>query len=269
MDVDRIKAQAREGWSKGDYSGLSEQLRPAARVLADACAVSAGQEVLDVAAGDGNFAIVCAEEGASVVASDLSPRMVEMGRRRSGAEGVEIDWVEADVEDLPFADASFDCVGSVFGAMIAPRPRVVAEELFRVVRPGGAVGMTAWTDEGPPAELFRIGRRYAPPPADGDSPPGLEEWSREEVVRERFAGLAGSIEVSRQSIPWDGDSPDEFLSHMERHAPMQVAAKEAMPAELYGQMRAEMLELVRSWAGGDRPFSVQGSYAVIVARRPG
>src|ERR687893_3126661 len=136
----------------GEYGGLSQVLRPAAYALCDACAVSAGQEVLDVAAGDGNFAVACAREGASVVASDLAPGMVEQGRARTEADGYDIEWVVADVEDLPFEDARFDCVGSVFGAMIAPRPRVAAEELFRVVRPGNTVGMTAWTQNGFSAE---------------------------------------------------------------------------------------------------------------------
>src|SRR5215216_1272018 len=163
-------------WGLGDYAQLSEALRPAANALADACAVSAGQEVLDVAAGDGNFALACAREGASVVASDIAPGMVDRGRARS----------EADVEALPFGDGRFDCVGSVFGAMIAPRPRVVGEELFRVVRPGGTVGMTAWTPQGFSAELFRLGRSYAPP--SGDQPLS-DEWSIEENVRERFDGL--------------------------------------------------------------------------------
>src|SRR5215213_7477356 len=153
-------------WGLGDYAALSVALRPAAEALAEACAVSAGQEVLDVAAGDGNFAIACAREGASVVASDISPGMVARGRARAEAEG-------------------FDCVGSVFGAMMAPRPRVVAEELFRVVRPGGTVGMTAWTKQGYTAELFALGRSYGPP----SDQPLSDEWSMEDKVRERFDGL--------------------------------------------------------------------------------
>ena len=144
-------------WALGDYSKLSEILRPAALALCDACAVSAGQEVLDVAAGDGNFALACAAEGASVVATDLSPAMVELGRARSEAEGYDVEWVLGDAEALPFAAERFECVGSVFGAMIAPRPEVVARELFRVVRPGNTVGMTAWTPGSFSSELFMLG----------------------------------------------------------------------------------------------------------------
>lgn len=265
MDLERIKQGAREGWGKGDYSGLSEILRPAARELCDACAVGAGQEVLDVAAGDGNFAIACAYEGASVVASDIAPGMVERGKARSEAEGYDIEWVEADVENLPFEDGRFECVGSVFGAVMAPRPDVVAQELFRVVRPGNTVGLVAWVPDGIAQQMFGIGRRYAPPSAA----PGHEHWGDENVVRERFGELANSIEMERRSLPWAGDSPEEFVAQMERRAPMQVAAKEQMPPEQYAQMRGDMLELVRGWAGGDGPFSVDAEYLVIVARKRG
>ena len=198
MDVDAIKERNRWMWGLGDYSALSEALRPAAEALADACAVSAGQEVLDVAAGDGNFAVACAREGASVVASDLSPGMVERGRARSEQDGFDIEWVEADVEDLPFEDGRFDCVGSVFGAMIAPRPRVVAEELFRVVRPGGTVGMTAWTPRGFSAELFKLGRSYA---ATIGRPAMSTNGPTRTTVRERFDGLAARFEIERADAP--------------------------------------------------------------------
>ena len=270
MDAAKIKAQSAQIWSQGDYTDLSEQLRPAARVLVDLCAVSAGQEVLDNAAGDGNFAVLSAEEGASVVAADIAPGMVARGRERSEAEGVDIEWVEADAEDLPFEDARFDCVGSVFGAMIAPRPRVAAEEMFRVVKPGGTVGMTAWMASGANYDLFSVGRRYAPPPEPGEeAPPGIEEWSDEENVRERFEGLASSIEVTEHRLPWEGNSPEEFVADMERSAPPQVAAKANMPPDRYAQMREEVLEVARGWAGGDGPFSADGHFVAIVARRPG
>src|SRR5687767_10121160 len=207
MDADAIKERQREIWGLGDYSWMSRVLRPAAVALCDACAVSAGQEVLDVAAGDGNFAIACAREGASVVASDLSPGMVDRGRARTDGEGYDIEWVEADAENLPFEDGRFDCVGSVFGAMIAPRPRVVAEQLFRVVRPGGTVGMTAWTKEGFTADLFALGRSYAPP---SDSPLS-DEWSVEENVRERFDGLAARFEIQIRELNWEAESPSELV----------------------------------------------------------
>jgi SAM-dependent methyltransferase len=265
VDLARIKDAARVGWGKGDYSGLSEMLRPAAQDLCDACAVGAGQEVLDVAAGDGNFALACAFEGASVVASDISPGMVERGKARSEAEGYDVEWHEADVEELPFEDGRFECVGSVFGAVMAPRPEIVAQELFRVVRPGNTVGLVAWRPGGIVQELFAIGRRFAPP----SDAPTHEQWGDEDVVRERFGPYANTIEMERRALPWAGDSPEDFVAHMERHSPMQVAAKEQMPPELYAQMREDFIALTRKWAGGDGPFSVDAEYLVVVARKKG
>jgi SAM-dependent methyltransferase len=265
MDLERIKQGAREGWGKGDYSGLSEVLRPAAQALCDACAVGAGQEVLDVAAGDGNFALACAFEGASVVASDLSPGMVARGKARSEAEGYDVEWVEADAEDLPFDDGRFECVGSVFGAVMAPRPDVVARELFRVVRPGNTVGLVSWVPGGVAQELFAVGRKYAPP----SDAPTHDLWGDEDVVNERLGELANSIEMERRSLPWAGESPEQYVDFMERHAPMQVAAKEAMPPEVYAKMRADFVEVVRGWAGGDGAFSVDAEYLVVVARKRG
>jgi ubiquinone/menaquinone biosynthesis C-methylase UbiE len=264
VDVDAIKERNRAIWGLGDYSALSEALRPAAEALADACAVSAGQEVLDVAAGDGNFAVACAREGARVVASDLSPGMVERGRARTEAEGYDIEWVEADAEDLPFEDGRFDCVGSVFGAMIAPRPRVVAEELFRVVRPGGTVGMTAWTKEGFSADLFALGRSYAPP----SDQPLSDEWSVEENVRERFDGLAARFEVERRTLPWTGESPEAIVGAMAGSSPDAVALRKTLSAERFEDYQARLIELFRK-RGGDGPVAIDVEYAVIVARKRG
>jgi SAM-dependent methyltransferase len=266
VDVDAIKERNRWMWGLGDYAELSEALRPAAEALADACAVSAGQEVLDVAAGDGNFAVACAREGAHVVASDLSPGMVERGRARSESEGYDIEWVEADVEDLPFDDGGFDCVGSVFGAMIAPRPRMTAEQMFRVVRPGGTVGMTAWTPRGFSAELFRLGRTYAPPSRDQ---PLSDEWSDEEKVRERFDGLAARFEIEIRTLPWRFDSPEEMVTTLGTSAPPWVAAKQNLPPERWEQLTTEARELAERWAGDARPIELENEYALIVARKRG
>ena len=202
MDVDQIKQRQALIWGQGDYAGLSEQLRPAAIELRDACAVSAGQEVLDVAAGDGNFALACAQEGASVVASDISPGMVERGRARAAAEGYDVEWVEADAEELPFEDERFDCVGSVFGAMIAPRPERVAPELIRVVRPGGTVGMTAWRPDSLVPKIGEILRKLRA--AGAPAGPMPEEWADEETARARFDGLASRLDFEIRTLTTGG-----------------------------------------------------------------
>jgi ubiquinone/menaquinone biosynthesis C-methylase UbiE len=267
VDVEAIKQRQAYIWAQGDYGMLSRQLAPAAEALADACAVSAGQEVLDVGAGDGNFALACAREGASVVACDISPGMVERGRARSAHEGYEVEWLEADAEALPFDDARFDCVGSSFGAFIAPRPEVVARELFRVVRPGGTVGLTAWVPDGVMSEMFGIGRRFAPP--DPDQPPS-ERWGDEATARERLEPFASRVEYERRRMVWEADSPRAFLEEFIASAPTMAAARQALPPERFDELRSLMGGLMeRHNESGDGSLRVEAEYAVIVARRPG
>jgi ubiquinone/menaquinone biosynthesis C-methylase UbiE len=265
MDVDQIKQRQAMIWGQGDYTALSEQLRPAAIELRDLCAVSAGQEVLDVAAGDGNFALACAQEGASVVASDISPGMVERGRTRSADEGYDIEWLEADAEELPFEDARFDCVGSVFGAMIAPRPERVAAEMIRVVRPGGTVGLTAWRPGTLVPKLGELARKYGPPVPMG---PLSEEWADEETARGRFDGLAARVDFEIRTLTTEAGSAEEYLERLCEASPPLVAAKMAMPPETYEAMQGEILEYVRKQSG-DGPVRLDSDYALIVARRRG
>jgi ubiquinone/menaquinone biosynthesis C-methylase UbiE len=267
VDVEAIKERQKLVWGQGDYSVLSRQLAPAAAALAEACAVSAGQEVLDVGAGDGNFALACAREGASVVASDLSPTMVERGRARSEEEGYDVEWVEADAEALPFEDARFDCVGSAFGAFIAPRPDVVARELFRVVRPGGAVGLTAWTPDGVMADMFGIGRRFAP--LDPDQPPS-ERWGDEATARERLEPLAARVDYERRQLVWQAESPEAFVEEFSAAAPTMAAARRGLPPERFEELSALMGEMIdRNNVAGDGSLRLEADYAVIVARRRG
>lgn len=269
MDVEELKQQQRTVWGKGDYEVLSGWLRPASVALCDACAVSAGQEVLDAGAGDGNFAIECAREGAAVVAADISPGMVERGRARSQAEGFDIEWIEGDVEDLPFEDARFDCVGSVFGAFIAPRPEVAAAELFRVTRPGGTVGMTAWLPGTFVSRLGEITRSYAPEPPDPDQHLP-ESWGVEENARARFDGLAGSFEAEVRTITTDAESADALADGFIDTTPPLVAARDAMPPEVFERFAGEVRALIHDLAGGgDGPARLVSEYLLIVARKPG
>jgi ubiquinone/menaquinone biosynthesis C-methylase UbiE len=266
VDVAEIKERQRRVWGLGDYGELSHWLEPAARVMCDACAVSAGQEVLDVGAGDGNFAVAAAREGAAVVASDLSPGMVERGRARTEAEGLGIEWVEADAEDLPFDDARFDCAGSVFGAMIAPRPELAARELFRVVRRGGTVGLTAWAPDSVAREIFDIGRKYTPPAPDMPLP---HEWGDEDTVQRRFGDLAASIDFRREVVVWTADSLEVMGRRLEA-TPVQAAAKQNLAAEQYEQMQAEQLELLRRRnTADDGSVRIEAEYLLSVARKRG
>jgi len=267
-DAGQLKDAARELWSRGDYVRIAERLEPAAEALVDACAISAGQEVVDVAAGNGNVAVAAAREGAAVVGSDLTPAMVELGRMRTELEGLDVEWVVADAEELPFEDGRFDCATSAFGVMFAPRPEAVARELFRVVRPGGTVGLANWTPEGFIGRWFALAASYGPPPPP-DVPPPLE-WGRDEVVRERFDGLAGSLDVERRPLRWSFESADAMLKFYGETAGPGLALMQSLDDERKAQVREEFVELVGEFnqaTGGS--VEIDGEYLLVVARRRG
>jgi len=191
------KAAARRMWALGDYHRFATQLVwEVGPVLVEACGISAGQRVLDVAAGTGNVAIRAAETGARVVASDLTPENFVAGRREAAARGVELEWVEADAEALPFGDREFDVVTSCFGAMFAPDHQSVASELLRVCRPGGTIGMANFTPDGLGGEFFELVGRHAPSPPAGTEPPVL--WGSESHVRGLFGDRVSSLQLRRR-----------------------------------------------------------------------
>jgi 2-polyprenyl-6-hydroxyphenyl methylase/3-demethylubiquinone-9 3-methyltransferase len=210
-DADRaLKAAHRAMWALGDYHRFAKanvwELGP---ILVEACGVSAGQRVLDVAAGTGNTAIAAAKRGARVVASDLTPENFEAGRREARAEGVELEWVEADAEALPFDDGEFDVVTSSLGAMFAPDQQAVADELVRVCRPGGTIGMINFTPEGLGAAFFGVFAPYAPPPPPGALPPVM--WGSEAHVRKLFGDRLATLRLSRREYVEQAASPTAYL----------------------------------------------------------
>jgi SAM-dependent methyltransferase len=265
-DYAALKEGTKALWSLGDYSQIERFTLTASEALLDACAVSAGQEVLDVAAGTGNLALLAAAEGASVVASDLTPTLIERGKQRTAEEGVDIEWVEADAEDLPFENERFDCTASVFGAMFAPRPRQAAQEMFRVTRPGNTVGMANWTREGFNGRVFEMMAEFAPR-ADGVPPP--IEWGSEDAVHERFDGLAGTLECDRRHARLEFESVDALIAFVENAGP-QVAAKRALGPEIYDQTRRRFREIVEEFnQAGDGGVRIESEYLLVVARKRG
>ena len=196
-------------WASGDYPSMVETfLLPLGPRLVEACGIGPGMKVLDVAAGTGNASIPAAKTGADVTASDLTPELFDAGRRRAEAEDVELGWAEADAENLPFEDESFDVVMSSIGAMFAPHHQAVADELVRVCRPGGTIGMLNWTPEGMIGGLFRTMGPFAPAPPPGAQPPPL--WGGEDHLKELFGGRLdfrtlspGHLEVTAFERPRD------------------------------------------------------------------
>ncbi len=264
--ADELKASIRESWALGNYAEIARVILPASQALVDACAISAGQEVLDVAAGNGNLALLAAREGAAVVASDLTPEQVELGRARTAEEGYDVEWQVADVEELPFEDGRFDCCASVFGAMFAPRPEVAAAEMFRVVRAGGTVGLAAWTPEGFQGKVFALGNKYSPMP---EGAPRGTMWGEEEVVRDRLGGLASSVQFERHSIHEEWESADAFFE-FSRNAGPTIARSKTLSHEDRAQMKDEVLAVIEEFnqaTGG--AIAIDNEYLITVARKRG
>ena len=199
-DVDReLKAKHRAMWALGDYATVANELIPAlGEVLVESCGVGPTTRVLDVGAGSGNAAIPAALAGANVVASDLTPELLLEGARLAGQRGAALTWDEGDAEALPYDDASFDVVMSCVGVMFAPHHQDAADELVRVCRPGGTIGLLSWTPSGFIGQLFAVMKPFAPPPPTGASPAPL--WGDEQHVRGLLGERVGEIVADRRSL---------------------------------------------------------------------
>jgi ubiquinone/menaquinone biosynthesis C-methylase UbiE len=205
-----LKAKHRAMWAAGDYSAVAAEVIPGlGEVLVAASGIRPGQRVLDVAAGTGNAAVPAALAGAQVVACDLTPELLDAGRTWAGQRGAELMWEEADAEALPYPDAQFDAVLSCVGVMFAPRHQVCADQLLRVCRPGGTIGLLNWTPEGFIGRMFATMKPYAPPPPPGAQPPPL--WGSERHVRALLGDRVTEMSVRRQTVRIDRfATPEEF-----------------------------------------------------------
>ncbi|CAN5210055.1 class I SAM-dependent methyltransferase [soil metagenome] len=194
-----LKAKHRAMWAFGDYDAVSvEVISDLGPTIVDALQIAADDRVLDIAAGSGNASIPAASRGATVVASDLTPELLETGRQRAERMGISLEWQEADAENLPYDDASFDVVMSTVGVMFAPHHQIAADELLRVTRSGGRIGLINWTPEGFIGQLFATMKPFAAPPAPGSSPAPL--WGSEEHVRELFGDRATGLTAQRRQL---------------------------------------------------------------------
>jgi SAM-dependent methyltransferase len=197
-----LKAKHRAMWALGDYPAVAIDVIPElGPTLVAATGVRAGDRVLDVAAGTGNAAVPAALTGAEVVASDLTPELFVAGRQFAARNGVEITWEEGDAEALPYDDDSFDVVLSCVGVMFAPHHQIAADELLRVCRPGGRIGLLSWTPTGFVGELFRTMKPYAPPPPPGAQPAPL--WGDEDHVRALLGDRVTDVVAKRQTLTSD------------------------------------------------------------------
>jgi ubiquinone/menaquinone biosynthesis C-methylase UbiE len=243
-DLARIKQGARATWAAGDFPAVARlTLWEVGPRIVDAVGVRPGEETLDVACGTGNAAIRAAEAGAQVTGVDLTPELFDAARREAAQAGVTVDWVQGDAEELPFGEGSFDVVLSTFGCMFAPRHAVAASEIARVLRPGGRIGITAWTPEGGMGSFFRTVGTYMPPPPPIAQPPVL--WGNEAHVRELFAGSGIELEFRREAVEQaQFDSTDQAIEYLStRFGPMIMAREMLTAAGRWNDLYADLVEL--------------------------
>jgi ubiquinone/menaquinone biosynthesis C-methylase UbiE len=223
LEDSELKARHRAMWASGHYPTMVDTfLLPLGPTLVEACGIGANDRVLDVASGTGNAAIPAAQRGARVVASDLTPELLEAGRHR--AEGLDIEWVTADAEHLPFEDASFDVVMSSIGVMFAPHHQAAADELVRVCRPGGTIGLLSWTPEGMLGALFRTMKEFAAPPPPGVQSPPL--WGSEEHLAELFGDRVMFGTLRRNVLAITAfERPRDYGEHFKSYYGPTIAAR--------------------------------------------
>lgn len=246
-----LKARHKAMWGSGDYPSMVETfLLPLGPRLVDACNIGPGQRVLDVAAGTGNASLHAAERGAEVVASDLTPSLLEAGQERAEAQGLKLEWVEADAENLPFPDEDFDVVMSSIGAMFAPHHQAVADELARVCKPGGTIGLLSWTPEGMLGALFRVMGPFAPAPPPGAQPPPL--WGSEDHLRELFGGRVEFSTLERDVLEITAfKDPLDYREHFkERYGPTIATFNNARTNGRAEELDQAMAEFCREWNRG-------------------
>lgn len=236
-DLAALKLKQHAAWSAGDYAVIGSTLQIVGESLAEALDLQAGQQVLDVAAGNGNATLAAARRWCNVVSTDYVGALLERGKARAAADGLTVQFQEADAENLPFKDGAFDAVMSTFGVMFTPDQMRAASEMARVCRPGGKIGLANWTPNGFIGQLFKLIGRYIPPPA-GISSPAL--WGTEARLHELFEGRIGKIDVTRKDFVFRYRSPAHWLDTFRGYyGPVQkafiavgAANEEALTADL-------------------------------------
>ena len=236
-DLAAVKQRQQQAWASGDFAVVAARIVLTAEQLVDSADLHAGWHVLDVATGSGNAAIAAARLGCSAVGVDYVPSLLDRGRRRAAAESLDVVFMEGDAEELPFPEASFDAVTSVFGAMFAPDHARTAAELARVCRPGGRIALASWTPEGFIGDLFRTTAKHVPPPA-GVSSPML--WGTEAHLRHLFGEEISSLELTERTFTFRFPSAEHFVTFfrlwygptLKAFAALGDAGREALEADL-------------------------------------
>jgi ubiquinone/menaquinone biosynthesis C-methylase UbiE len=264
-DLAAAKSRQRAAWSSGDYAVIGTTLSITGELLCEAVDLRAGQRVLDVAAGNGNATLAAARRWAEVTSTDYVPALLERGRARVAADGLHAKFQEADAENLPFADGSFDVVLSIFGVMFTPNQEQAAKELMRVCRSGGKIGLVNWTPESFIGNVFRTIGKYIPP-APGVKPPSL--WGTEPRLRELFGDGISELTINRRYFVFRYRSPEHWLEVFRNYYGPVLKAFGALDANGQAGLAADLTDLLERFnRGGTETLAVPSEYLEVVATR--
>lgn len=265
LDLKALKARQQAAWASGDYAVIGTTLQLVGERLAEACDLRWDEQVLDVAAGNGNATLAAARRGCQVTSTDYVPELLRRAEERAQAEHLNVVFQTADVEDLPFSDATFDAVLSTFGVMFAPDQAQAAAELARVCRPGGRIGLANWTPQGFVGQMFKTLGRHVPPPA-GSLPPS--RWGDEEQLQLLFDEQVGTISASRQQFNFRYRSPAHFIEVFRTwYGPVHKAFA-ALDGERAKALESDLTQLLSdSNVAGDSSLVVPSEYLEVVITR--
>ena len=264
-DLEAIKQRQQATWASGDYAVIGIRLQIVGELLAEAADVRADERVLDVASGNGNATLAAARRFAVVTATDYVPHLLDKTAARAQADGLKVQCQVADAESLPFDDASFDVALSTFGVMFTPNHNRAADELLRVVRPGGRIGLAAWTPDGFIGELFRLVGRYVPPPPGLRSP---ARWGDEPYLVELFGRQAADIQCTHRTYSFRYRSAAHWIDVFRSYYGPVHKAFAALDSERQARLYADLLGLLesRNVAGPDS-LVIPGEYLEAVITR--
>jgi ubiquinone/menaquinone biosynthesis C-methylase UbiE len=265
-DLQAVTEAQQKIWSKGDFAMVASIVYNASENLAEALAIVPDERVLDVACGSGNGAISAARRAwGNTVGADYVPALLERGRERAAAERLDVEFVEADAQDLPFEDASFDVAMSIFGAMFAPDQPKAAAELLRVVKPGGRIGMANWTPEGSVGQMFKTISKHAPPPAGVDSP---LLWGTEERLRELFGDSVSDLQIERRVSRQPFRSVEHYIDYFRTYFGPTQTAYERVGSEGEAALTTDLQTFLESAnTAGDRAMVLEAEYLQVIATR--
>ena len=265
FDLAAVKGRQQLAWASGDYAVIGTTLQIVGESLAEACELRWDEDVLDVAAGNGNATLAAARRGARVTSTDYVSTLLDRGAARARAEGLEVRFQTADAEALPFDDASFDAVLSTFGVMFAPDHAASASEMVRVCRPGGRIGLANWTPGGFVGQMFKTLGRHLPPPA-GVQPPAL--WGVEAHLSTLFGTNASSIVATPKMFNFRYRSAEHFIDVFKTWYGPVLKAYAALPADKADALNRDLIDLLNGMnRGGPRSLVVPSEYLEVVITR--